>query len=170
MSDREFERYLAILGGLLRLSTNRREEIAAELRDHLEARLDDLLAQGVSRHQAIISALEEFGDAAGLAGEFLEVFRRQRRRWVMKMTVSSIAVCVAVCFSILALWPDNQIAPRMAQAVAQESEDPFGPLEPGEGQAPSDPNSPDPFVADTKPKPSADKKSKREAAKSCSNG
>ena len=72
MSKNEFDQYLALLSGLLRLSPAQREAIASELRDHLEERLDELLAQGVSRQKAIETALEEFGDATGLAGEFVE--------------------------------------------------------------------------------------------------
>jgi hypothetical protein len=35
MSDREFENYLALLTGMLRLRRTQREGIAGELRDHL---------------------------------------------------------------------------------------------------------------------------------------
>lgn len=134
MPDQEFERYLAILSGLLRLDPARRDEIVAELRDHLEARLDELLAEGFSRHKAIVIALEEFGDAAGLAGEFLQIFRRQRRRWVMRLTAGSVAACVVVALVAMALWPDKTPVPGLPRVVAQEEkgkpvaadDDPFG--------------------------------------------
>ncbi len=42
MGEQEFERYLALLSGMLRLSRGQRESIASELRDHLEERLAEL--------------------------------------------------------------------------------------------------------------------------------
>ena len=41
MSEHEFEAYLNLLARTLRLSDAQREQIAGELRDHLEARLAD---------------------------------------------------------------------------------------------------------------------------------
>ena len=67
MSQHEFDQFLSLLNRLLRLSSSEREAIANELCDHLEERLTELLSQGVPRYKAIETALEEFGDAAGLA-------------------------------------------------------------------------------------------------------
>ena len=67
MSDHEFNNYLTLLAGLLRLGEKQRQAIAEELRTHLEDRLEELLARGLSRDEAIRQALSEFGDAAGLA-------------------------------------------------------------------------------------------------------
>ncbi|HZN36792.1 MAG TPA: permease prefix domain 1-containing protein, partial [Pirellulaceae bacterium] len=66
MSDREFNNYLTLLAGLLRLGEKQRQAIAEELRSHLEDRLEELLASGMTREEAIRRALAEFGDAAGL--------------------------------------------------------------------------------------------------------
>ena len=75
MSEEEFEGYLRLLARFLNLSDVQREVIAGELRDHLEQRLDELTARGVSREKAITMALDEFGDASALAGEFGAVTR-----------------------------------------------------------------------------------------------
>src|SRR5436305_6901939 len=83
MSDREFEEYLTLLAGLLRLDAKQRGEIGDELRSHLEDRLDELMTRGVSREDAVKQALAEFGDAAGLVGQFLAVQRNRKRRWLM---------------------------------------------------------------------------------------
>jgi len=91
MSDREFENYLTLLAGLLRLDPKRRGTIADELRSHLEDRLDELMARGISRDDAVKQALAEFGDAAGLAGQFVAIQRNRKRRWVMRVTTFSIA-------------------------------------------------------------------------------
>ena len=48
MSEREFEHYLSLLGSLLRLRGGQRAEIAEELRQHLDERLADLQAAGLS--------------------------------------------------------------------------------------------------------------------------
>lgn len=82
MSEREFETYLTLLCRLLRLDAAQREVIARELRDHLEERLAELKARGVDREEAVRSALDEFGDAAGLAAEFSLIARNVRRRWL----------------------------------------------------------------------------------------
>ena len=49
VSDRECENYLGLLSRLLRLDAGQRDRIARELRDHMEQRLADLMADGVSR-------------------------------------------------------------------------------------------------------------------------
>ncbi|MCA9143099.1 MAG: STN domain-containing protein [Planctomycetaceae bacterium] len=119
MSKNEFDQYLALLSGLLRLSPAQREAIASELRDHLEERLDELLAQGVSRQKAIETALEEFGDATGLAGEFVQIFQRQRRRWMMRMTFGTAVVIAAIALTTSALWPEGQPGPAPGRLIAQ---------------------------------------------------
>ena len=67
MSEHEFEAYLALLGGMLGLSDEQREAISGELRDHMLERMDEQMAAGVPRHEAIQQALAEFGDASRLA-------------------------------------------------------------------------------------------------------
>ena len=56
MSDREFENYLTLLAGLLRLDGKQRRAIADELRSHLEDRLEELLERGVSKDEAVQQA------------------------------------------------------------------------------------------------------------------
>ena len=43
MSNDEFETWLSLVGRLLGLSERQRSQIGAELRDHLESRVADLL-------------------------------------------------------------------------------------------------------------------------------
>ena len=69
MPEREFELYLSVLSRLLRLNPQQKDAIADELRDHLEERFEELVRSGVPRDDAIRQALDEFGDAAGLAVE-----------------------------------------------------------------------------------------------------
>ncbi len=75
MSEHEFDNYLKLLSGILKLSRHQAAEIAGELRAHLEERMADLMAEGKSREEAIALALEEFGDAAGLATGFVKLHR-----------------------------------------------------------------------------------------------
>ena len=120
MSEREFENYLVLLSRLLRLSRAQRDAIGVELRDHLEERLDVLTARGMSREDAVRMALEEFGDTASLAGEFSEIARNRKRRWMMRVTTGTIAVTAATILLAMALWPDPQAAPAPQRATAQQ--------------------------------------------------
>src|SRR5206468_8488592 len=119
VSDREFENYLTLLAGLLRLDSKQRGTIADELRSHLEDRLDELTARGISRDDAVKQALAEFGDAAGLAGQFLAIHRNRKRRWLMRVTTFSIAVTLLVAAGIAIFWPGRNAAPGLAVAIAQ---------------------------------------------------
>jgi len=122
MSDREFENYLALLSRLLKLGGKQRNAIAGELRSHLEDRLDELLARGVSRDEAIQQALAEFGDAAVIAAEFASIRGNQRKRWLMRLTTASIAATLLIAAGIFTFWPGNNAGPGAAKLVAQVSE------------------------------------------------
>ena len=119
MSDQEFDNYLALLSRLLRLGDKQRDAIAGELRSHLEDRLDELLARGVPRDEAVRQALEEFGDAAGLAAEFVSLRRHRRNRWIMRLTTASVAAIVLIAAGIFTFWPGNNAGPGAAKLVAQ---------------------------------------------------
>jgi hypothetical protein len=58
MKDREFENYLALLSGMLRLRRTQREGIAGELRDHLVEHVAHLEASGIAHEEAVRRALE----------------------------------------------------------------------------------------------------------------
>ncbi|MBA3313778.1 MAG: PDZ domain-containing protein [Planctomycetaceae bacterium] len=119
MSQAEFDSYLSLLAKFLRLRSRQRAELADELRDHLDSRLDELLAQGKSREQAIKIALEEFGDAAVLAEDFSRLASRRKRRFVMRCTAASAAVVAAVVLLSVALAPPGPNGPGPQQVVAQ---------------------------------------------------
>src|SRR5207253_8944747 len=111
--------YLTLLAGLRRLDSKQRRTIADELRSHLEDRLDELMARGISREEAVKQALAEFGDAAGLAGQFLAISRNRKRRWLMRVTTFSIAATLLVAAGITILWPGRNAAPGVAVVIAQ---------------------------------------------------
>ncbi|MBU0639203.1 MAG: hypothetical protein KKB50_10095 [Planctomycetes bacterium] len=90
MSDREFEAYLMLLSRCLRLSAAQRDEIRRELRAHLEEAVEAEQAGGATREQALLRALEDFGDAAELAARFNRIGRK--RRWIMRGTAA--AACI----------------------------------------------------------------------------
>lgn len=119
MDNREFENYLTLLSGLLQIRGEQREAIARELQAHLEDRLDDLLARGMDRDEAVKLALSEFGDAAGLAANFSLLVRNRRRRWLVKMTSFSTAALVLLALGVVAIWPEHRPGPAPARAVAQ---------------------------------------------------
>ena len=120
MSESEFDKYLALLTSLLRLDTAQRESIAGELRDHMEDRLQELLDEGFDHHRAVTIALEEFGDAAGLAAQFVSVSRHQRKRWIMRFTTASAIGMASIVVLALMLWPDPAQVPVATHAMAQD--------------------------------------------------
>ncbi|MDA7978957.1 MAG: permease prefix domain 1-containing protein [Pirellulales bacterium] len=124
MSEREFDAYLKLLGGLLQLAPSQREQIAVELRDHMEDRLEALLAAGVPRDKAIGQALEEFGDVAALAASFRQIAWNRKRRWIMRCTIASVLGMLGIILAAAALWPGGSTGPGvLAQAQAQSNEE-----------------------------------------------
>jgi hypothetical protein len=107
MSEQEFELYLKLLSRCLGLTSRQREQIADELRDHLEERLGELARTGVSREQAIFQAIDEFGDAAALAGHFTTIAHLKRRRFLMRLSLGSVAALVVIMLAAVAFWPEN---------------------------------------------------------------
>lgn len=141
MSDREFENYLQLLRSLLRLNRDQSEAISAELRSHMEDRLEDLLAQGISREEAIQQALSEFGDAAGLGNKFGAISFSRKRRWLMRLMTFSTAATLLIAASLITFWPGRNAAPGLASLEAQvppasktppTDRDTFVPRTPGE--------------------------------------
>jgi hypothetical protein len=110
MSEQEFELYLKLLSKLLKLNPNQRAEISDEMRDHLEARFNDLVKNGCERSEAIELALDEFGDANVLAGEFSKLATRQRRRKIMRLTFGTIVSSACLIFIIQAMWPESHLS------------------------------------------------------------
>ena len=119
MSQQEFENYLALLTRLLRVAPPQRQQLAEEFRAHLEDRLDELLAGGMSREKAVHTAIGEFGDAAILAAELAQIAQRRRRRLLMKMSYAGVAGLALVGLLVFALWPDGRQAQGPPAAVAQ---------------------------------------------------
>ena len=95
MSEQEFELYLKLLSRCLGLTPGQREQIADELRDHLEQRLAELEQAGVARDKAVVQALDEFGDAAVLAANFAAIARLKRRRFLMRLSLGSVGALTA---------------------------------------------------------------------------
>lgn len=120
MSEQDFEMYLTLLAKTLRLSDKQRSAIASELRDHLEERLEELTRRGVSRREAILQALDEFGDASALANDFTTIGKHRNRRRIMQTAFGTIAAAAVVAFAVMTLTPNNyQGNPTQPMAGAQ---------------------------------------------------
>tara|TARA_R110002072_G_scaffold303121_1_gene494551 strand:- start:81065 stop:83176 length:2112 start_codon:yes stop_codon:yes gene_type:complete len=134
MPEREFELYLSVLSRMLRLNEQQKNAISDELRDHMEERFEELVRSGMNRDDAIRQALDEFGDAAGLAVDFTNVSKKRIRRIIMRST-AVIASLVAVCVFFL-----NDVdlrrpgLPGPGQIVAENSSTPGNnsPVEPAQ--------------------------------------
>jgi hypothetical protein len=122
MSSEEFQNYLGLLSRLLRLRAKERESIEEELRSHLEERLAALTAEGIEPARAVSMALAEFGDAAALAAEFTAVSRYYKRRWIMRLTVGSIAASIIMAAVLVSYWPAGPVNLTQNSALAQQGE------------------------------------------------
>lgn len=123
MSSDEFDNYLALMCGLLRLSKEQREAIAGELRDHLQAHVRDLVCRGMPRDDAIRRALEDLGDAATLAASFRAVSGWRRRRLAMRIAIGSLTGALMIAVGLMFWQPQ---AHRGGAAVAQNTGTPGG--------------------------------------------
>jgi hypothetical protein len=120
MSETDYEAYLRLLSRFLRLSARQRAEIRRELRAHLEEAIDDDIARGVPREEAILRALDDFGDAAELAARFCSIGRR--RRWIMRGTMA--AACIGfVALALTALTPNS-----VSTVIAEPGDDGMAPV------------------------------------------
>jgi len=127
MSRQEFQNYLGLLGRLLRLRAAQRTAIEEELRAHMEERFAALSSQGIEPEQAVSMALAEFGDAAALAAEFTAISRLQKRRWMMRFTIGSIAATILLTAVVVSVWPDGPGNLADPAAQAQQVEKPAPP-------------------------------------------
>jgi hypothetical protein len=122
MKDREFENYLALLSGMLRLRRTQREGIAGELRDHLVEHVAHLEASGIAHEEAVRRALEEFGDAAALAANFSALVGMRRRRLIMRCTIGTTVVMTGLVVAMLAFRPPVMDDPSIVKAQAGGSD------------------------------------------------
>ncbi|MHC4671642.1 MAG: permease prefix domain 1-containing protein [Planctomycetota bacterium] len=110
MSEEEFETYLRLLGRFLKLSDRQREAIGQELRDHMEERLGELLDSGHTREEAVMTVLDEFGDAAA-----------RRRKWIMRTTAGTIGIAAAILFVCFLLPQNRPHVPAPFYSQAEEA-------------------------------------------------
>jgi hypothetical protein len=137
MSEQEFELYLRLLSRCLSLTSQQREQISDELRDHLEERLDELARAGVPREKAVFQALDEFGDAAVLAAHFTTIAQLKRRRFLMRLSLGSVAALAAALLVAFAFWPENRAMQGPAPLFAQNKANLLGSASPRPAHAPS---------------------------------
>ncbi|MEM6258735.1 MAG: permease prefix domain 1-containing protein [Planctomycetota bacterium] len=120
MPEDEFEIYLTLLAKTLRLSDAQRDAIAAELRDHMEARLRELTLQGVEREDAIETALAEFGDASALANDLRGAASKTTTRRIVKTSIGTLAACCAIALLFTYTLPSQRAGiPQNASTLAQ---------------------------------------------------
>lgn len=125
MSEPEFELYLSLMSKLLRLNAAQKDDIAEELRVHLEDRLAELTAQGKSREEAIRLALDEFGDAGALAWQFTLPHSLRRRRQIMRYSIGSFVALAGIFTLVTLTWPNRPDRPPAVQTVVAQAEPNF---------------------------------------------
>lgn len=108
MSEQEVELYLSLLTNLLRLRPDQRSAITDELRDHLEERIAELKKAGLTTEVAARLAVEEMGDAVGLARNLMVPNTRQRRRQALRYSVGSALVVVVTFVMASFYWPTQR--------------------------------------------------------------
>ena len=121
MSKEDFDRFLVLLGGFLNLDRKQRQAISDELRDHLEMRVESLVRAGIDESAAQKQALEEFGDAAGIAARFATLAQQRNRRRMMRIASISTLLAIPMVICTILLWPESN-NPRInaPAAVAQQ--------------------------------------------------
>ncbi len=120
MPEKEFEIYLSVLSKLLRLSPAQKAAISDELRDHMEERLESLIKTGVSRDEAIKTAMDEFGDVTGLALDLTKVSRTPLRKIVIGSTLTASIVAALIVGWVTLFAPQHRnVAPALAQAQSR---------------------------------------------------
>ena len=108
MSEKQIERFFLSLERSLRWEPARCEDITDELRDHVEEHLHEAVGQGLSRPEAIQTALGELGEAGHLASGLRRAVRQSRlRRLLGRSALSAAALAVAVLIASV-LWPAAQ--------------------------------------------------------------
>lgn len=128
MSSPEFERFLNDLCRSLKLRRSQRAAIREELEDHFESCVDDLIAEGMSRADAVREAVREFGDAVDLAQRFGRIGRE--RTWIMRsaLAASIVAASAVVTSFLIPTDTRNVFAPQ--GVVADEAQDRASPAGP----------------------------------------
>lgn len=121
MSSPEFERFLDDLCRSLKLRRSQRAAIREELEDHFESCVDDLIAEGMSRADAVREAVREFGDAVNLAQRFGRIGRE--RTWIMRsaLAASIVAASAVVTSFLIPADTRNVFAPQ--GVVADDAQD-----------------------------------------------
>jgi hypothetical protein len=121
MPEHEFEIYLSVLSRLMKLDEQQKSAIADELSDHLEQRFEELVRSGMDRDEAIRQALDEFGDASGLAVDLTRVSQKRIRRIIMRSSLATAALLL-VGFGWLFLFPPANVElDAETRIVAQDS-------------------------------------------------
>ena len=82
--------WLNLLTTLLRLPASKSAEIRDELEDHIRTRVRDQLVEGVDESTAVRRAIEEVGEASGVAHRFRAAQRTPARRILMHLSVIAI--------------------------------------------------------------------------------
>ena len=122
MSKEDFDRFLALLGGFLNLDRKQRQAISDELRDHLEMRVESLIRAGIDESAAQKQALEEFGDAAGVAARFASLAQQRNRRRMMRIASISTLLAIPMVICTILLWPESNNPRINAPAAAAQQE------------------------------------------------
>lgn len=103
----------------------RTRDILDELSSHIDERVEDLLADGQPLSEAIAMALAELGDPQSLADKFLSVQLEQRRRKIMRFTLTTTATVALIAVGCFLSWPGNNQSANSDSVRAQEG-DAFG--------------------------------------------
>ena len=122
MSKRDFDARLQVLCRLMKLDSEQAAAVSRDLRQQLDQRVEEIVRTGKPRSDAIDQAIEEFGDAAGMAADLTRVSQQLIRRWVVSATlVSALALTVALGAVLMLEWrslPVAQVAVPIVQFEA----------------------------------------------------
>jgi hypothetical protein len=121
MPEHEFEIYLSVLSRLIKLDEQQKAAIADELSDHLEQRFEELVRSELGRDEAIRQALDEFGDASGLAVDLTRVSQKRIRRIIMRSSLATAALLLVGFGWVFLFPPANAELETETRLVAQDT-------------------------------------------------
>jgi hypothetical protein len=105
----------------MKLDEQQKAAIADELSDHLEQRFEELVRSGLGRDEAIRQALDEFGDASGLAVDLTRVSQKRIRRIIMRSSLATAALLLVGFGWVFLFPPANAELENETHLVAQDT-------------------------------------------------
>lgn len=75
-----------------------RKETKRELREHLTESYEEQIATGKSHEEAVLIALDNFGEAGGIGADLDKVHTRRLKVWQAFIIAAVVIICISFVF------------------------------------------------------------------------